>query len=590
MKKIKGFIKNLKIRQKLMLSFTLLIIMPVTIIAIINSTVSIEIIRARTDRYSHDMILQTAKTLETRLEKIEDISFNIAFHQDVQSMLLRARYGGLSQYEESLIRNNIESILISNIIYHQEIYAIYVISISGYIYELNKTRQKYGLMEDNLEAIFFGDGSIIWFGGQSSSRVLSLARVINSTITQQPIGYLVIYVEEDFLFELIANTHSIMGGNIFIIDANKKIVSTDDKSQIGSSLTVVSDNLSNDYSFSVFNYNGEPQYVASSESMHNGWKIVSSIPVSVYNREINLLRNSTMIITLIILVIAIISAWGLSLTIARPIRSLTDIVEKYGKGDLALRSPALNGDETGELANSFNKMAENIDSLVVRVYEERLMKQDAELKSLQMQVNPHFLYNTLETINWMARIQGVEEIGVVAKSLGDLMRSTINDKDFVPLTEEISSLNNYVLIQKYRYKDRFDMDINIAAGTENLFVPKMIIQPLVENAIYHGIEPSFENGIITVAAVLSYKHLIIEVSDNGAGMQSETIDKIIISVNTENYLSDSIGLRNVIKRINTLFGNNEYGVDIQSEVGKGTGIKIKMPAIIYLPWKATGGK
>ena len=595
LRNIKAAVMNLKIRRKLMLSFMLLIIAPIIIIVIISTTISIEIIKIKTDRYSHDMLFQITKTFETRLEKIEDISFNIVFNQEVQDMLHKAQNGGLSQYDASLITTSIESILASQVLYHNEIYAIYVISTGGYVYELNKTKQGYGLIEEQLESIYAEKGGTVWFGGQNNSKVTSLTRIINSKITQKPIGYLVIYVEEDFLFELITNTYSVAGGKIYIIDTNNKIVSADNKTQIGDTLTIAHENLSDDYSFTTLIVNGKRQYVAASESMKNGWKIVSCVPVDIYNKEIKILRNSIIILTFIILGVAIIFAWGISLTISRPICKLTDIVEEYGKGDLTLRFPVSSSDEIGELANTFNKMAQNIDELVVKVYEERLMKQDAELKSLRMQVNPHFFYNTLETINWMARMQGIDDIGIVAKSLGDLMRSTINNKDYVPIIEEITSLNNYILIQKYRYKDKFDMVIDITPETKNLYVPKMIIQPLVENALNHGIEPSFEKGIIAIQTRLSDNNLAIEITDNGSGMSAEIIEKIIISTNMENYSSDSIGLRNVIKRINTLFsnGNNHdrsqsYGVDIHSEIGKGTSITINMPVIKELPWKATG--
>ena len=587
---------NSKIRKKLMLSFTLLIIFPIVIIVAISSTVSIEIIKAKTDSYSHDMLFQTTKTLETRLEKIEDISFNIVFNQDVQDMLLRARNGGLTQYEANRMRSSIESILASHVLYHDEIDAIYVISTGGYVYELNKTKQSYGLMEDKLEEINAEKGGVVWFGGQKHSKIVSLTRIINSTITQKPIGYLVIYVEEDFLFELIANTYSVIGGSIYVIGENNSIVSTADKTQIGDMISVLREDVSDAYSFTTHNIDSLSQYVAASETMKNGWRIVSCVPVSIYNREINLLRNLIIITTILILAVAIIFAWGISLTIARPIRNLTNIVEAYGKSDLSLRFPVTSSDEIGELATAFNIMAQNIDELVVKVYEERLMKQDAELKSLRMQINPHFLYNTLETINWMARMKGIDDIGIVAKSLGDLMRSTINDRDYVPLIEEIASLNNYILIQKYRYEGRFDIVMDIAPKTENLYVPKMIIQPLIENALYHGIEPSFEKGTITVRTILLDSKLIIEVTDNGIGISPEKIEKMNHTANDNNYFSDSIGLRNVMKRIKTLFGDSnanniqDYSVDIRSELGKGTSVTIIMPTIQKLPWKATGGK
>jgi len=220
-------------------------------------------------------------------------------------------------------------------------------------------------------------------------------------------------------------------------------------------------------------------------------------------------------------------------------------------------------------------MAENINQLIGTVYQEQLMKREAELKSLRMQINPHFLYNTLETINWMARTGGNVDVGIMAKSLGDLMRATIDGRDTVRLCEEIASLNHYLLIQKYRYGDKFDVVLEIPKNTAKLYVPKLILQPLVENAIYHGVEPAFSHGEIRVDASLELAGLCIVVSDTGVGMGNEMIDQIMHG-NDDG--ESSIGLRNVIKRIRTLYGE-PYGLTITSEIGEGTAIRILLPII-----------
>jgi two-component system sensor histidine kinase YesM len=171
------------------------------------------------------------------------------------------------------------------------------------------------------------------------------------------------------------------------------------------------------------------------------------------------------------------------------------------------------------------------------------MKREAELKSLQMQINPHFLYNTLETINWMSRAKGNEDIGVMVKSLGDLMRATISNDDYVLLRDEVVNLSNYLNIQKYRYHDKFQAIFNIAEEAGSLYVPKLILQPLVENAIYHGIEPSFEPGIISVSAEKIREFLFIEVMDTGAGMSEETIRSVLDITAEDTSSKNSIELK-----------------------------------------------
>lgn len=159
------------------------------------------------------------------------------------------------------------------------------------------------------------------------------------------------------------------------------------------------------------------------------------------------------------------------------------------------------------------------------------------------------------------------------------MRATINGRDYVLLKDEAMSLGDYLQIQKYRYGDRLESTIRIDSSTEQLYVPKLIIQPLVENAIYHGVDPAFESGCIEVKSAIESNDLLIFVVDNGVGMTPDTIRKVLdIDNRTDPSTPHSIGLQNVIKRIKTLFGD-KYGIEIQSELGEGTQITVRLPAM-----------
>jgi len=581
---------DLGIRDKLLLSFALLISVPVLFIAFRSLSISSAIIEQKTNQYSHDILQQVSKTMETRLEKIEDISFNVTMNKEVQEMLFAVKSGALDAYEASRISTRIESILSAHVLYHDEINAIYVVSDGGFVYELDKTKQKYSLLEEYVEDIRGALGSTVWYGGLEDHRVVALTCCINSTQTQKPIAYLIMYVEENFLFELLSQTESFTYGSVFIIDGNGMIVSAVDKELIGTKCTVTQpDALSEAYSFTTQLVDEIPQYITQSERMENGWRIVTTVPVSVYQSEINALKNSIIFMAVVILLLSVVCAWKISINISRPIRHLSSTMVRFGEGDLSVRCPEGSKDETGQLSATFNNMADNINDLLQKVYDEQLMKRDAQLRSLQMQINPHFLYNTLETINWMARMHGTEDIGIMAKSLGDLMRATINGKDYVLLKDEILSLNNYLKIQKYRYGDKFEAVMNILPETGKLYVPKLIIQPLVENAIYHGVDPSFENGTIHIRSWLKNDELFIEVQDDGVGMSQETIDNILKISDKVVTTPHSIGLQNVIKRIKTLFGDSS-GITIESDIGEGTRILVRLPVLTEIPKSYQDGR
>jgi two-component system sensor histidine kinase YesM len=435
-------------------------------------------------------------------------------------------------------------------------------------------------MEGRLEDIREAKGGVVWFGGSSVNQYVVLTRVIMSVRTQKPIGYFVMYVDEKYFFELLASTKSIRNGNIVLVDGEGDIVSAANKELLGHKLSPEFLDVSKEaYSFTRKKVGNVDQYVACSDPMRNGWRVITTVPVFIYQQEILWLRNSIFLFAILLIVVSILCAWGLSLSISRPIRLLSSTMICFGAGDFSARAPRGGEDEIGRLSETFNQMADNINTLVQKVQYEQHLKRDAELRSLQMQINPHFLYNTLESINWMARMGKTEDVCIMVTSLGDLMRATINSKDYVLLKDEIASLNNYLQIQKYRYGEKFEYSIFIASDTEELYVPKLIIQPLVENAIYHGIEPSIDKGKIEIKSIRKGDDLVITVIDNGVGMVPNFIQDVL-DVNRDGddkSSSRSIGIKNVIKRIKTLYGEN-YGLKIQSELYENTTVSIVLPA------------
>lgn len=579
------WLNDLSIRRKLLLSFMALVIVPVLIIALRSYSVSRAVVEDKANRYSHDILYQTTKTMVARLSKVEDISFNIGFNREVQSALLGAAGGGLSLYSAAQTTTQIEEILSTHALYYNEINAIYIVSNGGYIYELDKTKQQYGLLESRRAEIDDGLGGVVWFGDLGNKNVVALTRVLNSTQTQKSMGYLLMYIDESFLRELLSSTYSVENGSIFLIDEDGSVIvgAGTEEDAPGAHRAVDMENQSDAYSFTTQTIDGQAQYVALGEPMSNGWRLATIVPVNNYQREVVDMRNAILLLTALVLLAAILCAWALSNSISRPIRRLLKPIDRFGQGDFSARCPTGGRDEAGQLAEAFNRMADNIEELIKKVYDEQLMKRDAELKSLQAQINPHFLYNTLETINWMARIHGVEDVGIMAKSLGDLMRATINGKDYVLLRDEIASLQNYLQIQKYRYGEKLTTVIDMAPDTEALYLPKLIIQPMVENAIYHGIDPSFENGTIRVSSRRVGGELQITVTDDCVGMTPEAIAEALdMNRAPEEKEHHSIGLKNVIKRIKTLFGD-EYGIEIHSELGEGTEVLIRLPALTEPP-------
>lgn len=232
-------------------------------------------------------------------------------------------------------------------------------------------------------------------------------------------------------------------------------------------------------------------------------------------------------------------------------------------------------DEAGQMHENFKKMMNQINFLIGENYKKQLLIKESEFKTLQAQVNPHFLYNTLESINWSAKIAGEKKISQMAESLGFVLRASINMKDMlISLNEEISIVDHYITIQSYRFEERLQFTKNIADAHLTTLIPKFIIQPLVENAIRYGLQEMIGVCKIHVSVSETEETVIICVADNGPGIETEYLEKII----SGNYQpkGTGIGLRNINERIKLLFGE-KYGLKIDSEIGKGTTVSIILP-------------
>jgi two-component system sensor histidine kinase YesM len=287
------------------------------------------------------------------------------------------------------------------------------------------------------------------------------------------------------------------------------------------------------------------------------------------------------------LLFAGIAGAGLAGSIITPLRGLQKMMKRVEKGDFNGQVKVLSKDVIGVLSIGFNKMLAHLHELVNEVYlskvreTEMLFRQkEIELKALQSQINPHFLFNSLETIRGMAFENGADDIADFSASLAKLLRYNINNKSqTVTLAEEIRNTKVYLRIQKYRFEDRLDYEFSIPDWAQNQMIAKFSIQPIVENSFKHGIEPFGGKSRISISALpesdFSY---IVRIQDNGMGISPEKLEEIRQNLRHKDVISGGpgIGMVNVHRRIVHLFGE-EYGISIQSIEGRGVVICIRLP-------------
>lgn len=569
---------RLGIQGKLIAAFLALTMIPLLLVSGFSYVVSARTLEAKVREFSHDVLAQTALTVERKIGGLEEVSFNVALDDTAQRMLERSENVAISELDLSRLQKSAQAFFSSYVLFNDSVNAIFLEANSGVSLELTKKLEAPDPLALTQAEISQGAGSPVWKVVADDSSVLVLGRQVNSLRNQKTLGYLRIFVQEDYLFESVRNSQTTLGGQLQILDRDGVIVSSTDRGTLGTQSNVRAHAQgASAYTFETATINGMEVYVATTERLSNGWSIVAVVPVIEYQSEVIALRRSLFFGCGVLLLVAVATAVVVARNVSTPIRNLSTVMEEFGRGELGRRTGLVRNDEIGDLAKSFNSMAENIEQLVNQVHEEQITKQEIELYLLRMQINPHFLYNTLDTINWMARSAGATDAGETAQSLGRLLRTAIDAHDFVALEDELEQLNDYLNIQQHRFAHTLTIKREVQEEALAAQVPSLILQPLVENALLNGISPSFDGGVITISAQVEQENLVLRVADDGVGMSPETVKKVYMTAATKSVESrESIGLQNVIRRLRAIYAGREC-LTVSSELGEGTEVTITIP-------------
>lgn len=265
-------------------------------------------------------------------------------------------------------------------------------------------------------------------------------------------------------------------------------------------------------------------------------------------------------------------------SVTKPLKHLSEVTGAVANGNLEIRASISDGAEVKQLGDSFNVMIEKINELLEQVTGEQIRLRKAELELLQAQINPHFLYNTLDTIVWLAESGKQDMVVSMVGSLSDFFRTSLNQgKDIISIKEELVHVQSYLAIQQVRYQDIMDYSINVPIELFEGTIPKITLQPLVENALYHGIKNKRGGGHISITGAKEDDFWVLTVTDNGIGMTEERLSEVIKSINHKSLEeTDIYGVFNVNERIKLAFGE-KYGLRIESKYGEGTIISVMLP-------------
>lgn len=330
-------------------------------------------------------------------------------------------------------------------------------------------------------------------------------------------------------------------------------------------------------------YTEGDRYLMSATSDLTGWHMISVLHESDIITDWHYVRLAYSLIGLMLFFVVGLATNRISSGITRPVRKLQTIMQGVDTGDFQLVGQIEATDEIRELAREYDIMVGRIRELMAANIREQELKRKSDLKALQAQINPHFLYNTLDSIIWMGEMGQNREVVQMTSALSKLFRISISKgRELIPITDEIAHVQSYLTIQEMRYRDKFDYAIDIAPAIYGETILKITLQPLVENAIYHGIKEVEQKGRIEIRGDLDGDEVRIEVKDNGRGMTQAELGALRASI--ESPLEEwpgqgrhGMGVKNVHERIRIYFGRR-YGLDIESAPGEGTSIIIRIPA------------
>lgn len=414
--------------------------------------------------------------------------------------------------------------------------------------------------------------------------VFPISKLIRNKNTGESLGVVTLFVSESYFSNTYDSQNS--GGNhsdYYIVDENGYIISSCEKESLLKKITQVTGLTPHQYKSctdreDLLIETSDIPILYSSTDIRSGWKLfcVTSLEDVAYEQT----RMKQMILCILAAVccLLLVVSWLVARTVTKPVYQLLDTMNQIKKHQTNSRVSANISGEMGLLAQEFNSLMDSLEASQKAFYNEQKMKRRNEYKLLQAQVNPHFLYNTMETIASFIKLNRGEEALIALRSLVDFYRLSLSSgREIITVEEEIRLTESYIKLQSLRYREYVECEINFSHSTHQYKIPKLTIQPLVENAIYHGIKESHSKGKIMVTGLEQEDYLMISVFDTGRGIEPDKLTEIQKRLDSQMTTSkDSFGLGNISQRLGLLYGDN-YKMTIESVYHEFTKVTIRIP-------------
>lgn len=552
---------------------------------LILSTIPAIVTSILTYRQSSGIIIQ--KTKEINAQKLNSVAANIdsvmvhaneVSHLILQNAGVRNFLSGSNSDKPADIMN----FLVPFVGYNSNICSINIYGSNGAALATGDSSIPQGLSAGQKAAADIQNGYYAWstqqlkMGNSYGKTVDTLSFVRQYRDIYKPsvqLGYITIDIPSETILNTWQDELTSPAGIFLVLDENNKVILSNNKKYINEKIQSSINKA--DSLKQIGKYQLKESFVINAHSLSNaGWTIVDLTPVN----EILTDTQSVFDMFIAVAVGNILLCLGIALLISKwylkPLRILGELIRDAKHQDFKEYIGRTPNDEIGLLTTEFNKMSQHFEVLVNQVHVAQLKQSEAEFNALQAQINPHFLYNTLDTIYWICRLEHADEASVLVQALGDMFRLSLNKGEgMIALEDELKHLNSYLLIQKMRCKTTVQVEVYVDDNPELMQskVIKLVLQPLVENAFVHGVSSNTKQVHISISVRLEAEMVIYDIEDDGTGIDKDLLLKLNSPENKAGF-----GVRNVNERIKVLFGE-EYGVAVESTPGKGTIVRVTQP-------------
>lgn len=579
-----------KLQNKIFFYFIIVVLIPLLSLGIFSYFTSADLLEEQVLVQQNQTIGLIESNIKLMLNDVQDISFYIMNNETFQNMLNNPKPD-----EYNLAQQTMVSYLSNLKVAKQYISFIIVYGENGFLYrDFNEFYREVIPYEQLMETPTYivtaaKAGEANWMFSsdplfpylQQYNEIMIGRRITNIYDADQKLGMLFIGIRREALLDSIKDIDISESTQLLLIDDNYNLVASNQRNReieyYRQGDLAFKKTLTNPGSNPIVHVNGKDYYVTTSQVEPYEWSVVSLTPLQEIRSQHQVLLRFTLIASVSLLLIVGLLSMFLSRNITSPIQKLLRSMSDFKRGDFNQKVPVQSNDEIGLLTQRYNQMVVDLNELIQKVYISQTNQKMIELKTLQAQIEPHFLYNTLDYIFLNSKINGDNDTAEVVRSLSQLFRISLNrGNDYYKLENEINQIRAYVHIQHARFPNRFRVEYDIDPIVEPYLTSKLLLQPIVENAIIHSFTAKTDGeGILRITGHMAAEGIVFTVEDNGRGMTELQVAELL-EVSPRS--SGGYGIKNVNERLTMLFGE-EYRLRISSTEGKGTIVTIYLPVI-----------